>query len=184
MSRYRTAGYACFAWIVFFAGAVRAEATNTPAIPKKWLSGVKGYEEALDLQKQTKAPMVVYFANYGEPGEKGLCGWWEKTGMQDGKVNKFLRDHIKVKIDLPVKKREQALFAAYRFNKTPAIFVVRADDGYPARCNVFNYENNRPRPKETDELIELFRKAGEPSGWNESTTDTTPSGESADAQEP
>jgi hypothetical protein len=151
---------------------VLAQAPSKPAeVPRnKWFSGRKGYEEAKVIQDQTGANMFIYFANYGIQDEKGLCNWWEKAGLNDGKVNKFLRDYIKVKVELPFSNRDEELFKSFRVNKTPAVFIVAPGSRYPARCNVFNWENNRPRPKEADELIKMF---GEASATPEKPAETT-----------
>lgn len=134
-----------------------------PEVPKsKWFSGGKGFEEAVALQKETGANMLLYFFYYGDDSQKGLCSWWEKRGLQDGQVNKYLRTFIKVKVELPMNKKEEELFAAFRVNKTPAVFIVTPDDRYPTRCQVFDYVNKRPTLKTAEELIEMFTKAAAP----------------------
>lgn len=142
---------------------VAPPAPAAPEIPRsKWFSGGKGYEEARALQQQTGANMIIYFADYSLKNERGLCSWWEQHGINDGKVNKFLRDYIKVKVELPLSKRDEEIFSRFRINKTPAVFIVRNDGSFPTYCPLFNWENDRPKLKEPEELIEFFTKASTP----------------------
>jgi len=139
-----------------------ASTNRTAAFKNKWFNGGKGYEEALALQKQTGANLFVYFFNYGDSSEKGLCRWWEKSGLNDGQVNKYLRDFIKVRVEMPLNKNEDELFASFRFNKTPAVYIVTPDSGYPKRCSVFDYETKRPKLKSSGDLIAMFTQAAAP----------------------
>lgn len=143
-----------------------AQGQPAPAAPKvsqsKWFKDRRGYEEAVALQKQTGAPMLIYFANTSEPNERGLCSWWEKRGIEDGKVKKVIRDFIKVRIELPFSRRDEDLFASFRVRKTPAVFVKKISDPFPMYRAVFNWENNRPKLKEPEELAEIFAAAGAP----------------------
>lgn len=136
-----------------------AQNTNKPVkISKKWLGGLKGYNEAVDIQKQTGADMIVYFADYGPNSQKGLCNWWEQRGIDSGPVKKVLDDFVKVKIELPLNSREEEAFSEFRFNKAPAVYVVRPDSAnFPSRVNVFDWEAKKPKLKDPEELAELIR---------------------------
>lgn len=142
--------------------------TTNPAakkIPRKWLAGLKGYQEAAELQKQTGSDMIVYFADYGANSQKGLCHWWESDGMQSGPVKKVLEQFIKVKIELPLNSREEEAFARFRLNKAPAVFVVRAEDGdFPDRVHLFDWQMKRPKLKEPEELSKLISERSSSSG--------------------
>lgn len=130
--------------------------------PKQWFDGERGYEKAKELQEQTGADILLYFFRYDKSDEKGLCRWWETKGLQHGHVSKFLRDYIKVKVQMPLKKREEETFAAYKFNKTPAVFVVTPSGRFPARIQVFDWPNNRPELKQASELIDAITKVSTP----------------------
>jgi hypothetical protein len=146
------------------ASVALAQDPGAPAkVPKgKWFDGERGYLEALELQKQTGADIFLYFFCHDNLDEKGLCSWWEKHGMQEGKVSKFLQDYIKVKVQMPLRKKEEPTFAAYKFNKTPAVFIATSAGGFPARCHVFNWPNSKPELKSHTDLIDLFTKASSP----------------------
>lgn len=47
----------------------------------KWFNGVKGFEEALELQKTYDADMFIYFASYYPKEQEGLSKWFEKRGL-------------------------------------------------------------------------------------------------------
>jgi hypothetical protein len=131
-------------------------------VPKgRWFDGERGYLEARELQEQTGADILLYFFRYDHKDEKGLCIWWERHGLQNGKVKKLLHDYIKVKVQMPLRKKEEETFSAFRFNKTPAVYVVKPT-GFPTKLAVFDWPNNKPELKEGSELVELIEKASTP----------------------
>lgn len=133
--------------------------TNVPK--KKWFDGEKGYREALEIQKASGADIFIYFYNHDEKDEKGLCSWWEQRGMQEGKVAKLLEGYIKVKVAVPVRKKEEPTFSNFRVNKTPAVFVAKPT-GFPTRITVFDWTNDRPVLRENKELADMISKASTP----------------------
>lgn len=127
-----------------------------PDVPeRKWFEDADGYTEARALQEATGVDIFLYFYRHDLPDEKGLCRWFEKRGLSEGDVKKLLETYIKVRVQLPIKKKEEPVFSAYRFNKTPAVFIVPTE-GWARRCSVFNWENKRPTLKTQDELVNLF----------------------------
>ena len=149
--------------MVGWVGLVSAQPERVARVPaKQWFQGERGYEQAKELQKQTGADIFLYFFRYDHNDEKGLCRWWETKGLQHGHVSKFLQDYIKVKVQMPLKKREQETFAAYKFNKTPAVFVVTPDGRFPGRIQVFDWPNNRPELKSASDIIADISKVSTP----------------------
>lgn len=131
-------------------------------LPKgKWFNEERGYREAKEHQAKSGMNMLVYFYNHDEDDEKGLCHWWERYGLQEGKVDKLLENYIKVKVRVPLKEKEKATFSAYRFNKTPAVFVVKPT-GSPTKIQVFNWEDNRPELRDNAELADMIENAAMP----------------------
>ncbi|MBN1268904.1 MAG: hypothetical protein JXB04_04900 [Kiritimatiellae bacterium] len=133
-----------------------AAAADDPRIPTKWFQGAKGYEKALELQKTTAADLLIYFSRPNTPDEKGLCNWFESKGLAALPVRKLLRGYIKVEVVLPGNPDNQKLAAEFRFNKTPAVYVLHPD-GWRNRCHVFEWENKRPKLLEPDELARVIR---------------------------
>ena len=131
-------------------------------VPKgQWLDGERGYLEALEIQKATGADILMYFFRFDLKDEKGLCTWWERKGLQNGKVSKHLQDYIKVKMQMPFRKKEIETFKAFKFNKTPAVFVAKPT-GFPTKIAVFDWPNGKPELKEGSELVDLITKASSP----------------------
>ena len=130
-------------------------------VPKgKWFTSDRGYQEALELQKSTGADIFIYFFRYDIADEKGLCKWWETHAMQQGRVSKLLQDYIKVKVQMPFKPREREMFAEkFKFNKTPAAYVVKAEGGFPQRIQVFDWPGNKPKLKDHSTLVSEIVKA-------------------------
>lgn len=143
-------------------------------VPKgRWLDGERGYLEALEIQKATGADILLYFHRIDPKDEKGLCQWWERHGLQNGKISKFLQDYIKVKMQLPFRKKELDTFGRFKFNKTPAVFVVK-QEGFPTRIPVFDWPNNKPELKEASEIIELITRASSSAAETNEPTDAPP----------
>jgi len=131
-------------------------------VPKgKWFDNERGYLEALELQKQTGADIILYFFRYDLKDEKGLCTWWERHGLQNGRISKFLQDYIKVKVQMPLRTKEKETFARFTFNKTPAVYIVKPT-GFPQKINPFEWPNNKPDLKDHQTLISEIEKASTP----------------------
>ena len=139
--------------LLLCAGAGRA-ADKLPS--NKWYQGVKGLQEAREFQRQTNADIVVYFARYNQSDEQGLCRWLEKRGLYQPDVAKYLRDYIKVLIVMPVSSKDEKEIAGFKFNSCPAVFVVQSE-GWPKRCQTFDWSGNRPDLLTPTDLIKLFR---------------------------
>ena len=137
-------------------------AQQIPKVPKgQWFDGEKGYIEGRELQEKTGANMILYFFRGDLKDEKGLCTWWERHGLQDGKVSKLLQEYVKVKMQLPFRTKEKDTFAPYQFNKTPAVYVVKPN-GERTKIAVFDWPNNKPELKKGSELVDLIQKASAP----------------------
>lgn len=138
--------------------AVSASGADTPAanIPSKWLKNAEGFQEALEIQKQTGADIFVFFVRPDVSDEKGLCNLLETRGFQTSPVQRFLKEVIKVRATLPSNRETEAMAETFRVNKTPAVFMVHPN-GKRWRCSTFNYDNKRPELPEPAVLAEQFR---------------------------
>jgi hypothetical protein len=127
---------------------------------KKWFQNGKGYEEARELQKQTGADLLVYFARYYPNDEEGLCHWWEKRGLQNPLIEKHLRGYLKVKFTYPLKKDDEAMAEPFRVNKCPAVFVM-GTNGWRNRISVFDWPNGKPELRKPEDVVtDLRAKSG------------------------
>jgi hypothetical protein len=137
-------------------GAKPEQAALGDNIPSKWFLKAKGYEEALDLQKQTGADIFIYFTRDAPASEKGLCKWFENKALSDVKLRRFLRDYIKVHVPLPSNPESQNLAEQFRVGKTPAIYIVQPNR-YPQSVKVFDWSEGRPKLDPVETIIETCR---------------------------
>lgn len=143
------------------AGVAWAQAPQAEKAKKfpenKWFNGVDGLEEAKELQKQFDADILVYFARYSPNDQKGLCNWWEKRGLAQQPVQKLLRDYLKVKIELPLNKKDTEAIAPFNVNKCPALFIIQPD-GKRGRFQVFDWPGGEPKVLSPDQIIANIRE--------------------------
>ncbi|HEY8241322.1 MAG TPA: hypothetical protein VIH35_07745 [Kiritimatiellia bacterium] len=143
------------------ATAVLAAAAEDKFPKNKWFNGVKGYNEALEIQKQTGADIFVYFARYYPKEEEGLCKWWEKRGVTAKPVDEFLEGFIKVKILYPLGKKDEEAVADFKVRKCPAVFIV-STNGFKQYCKVFQWPDGKPELIEPEQQVEVFRARSGP----------------------
>ncbi len=122
----------------------------------KWFNEFKGYQEALELQKQTGADIFLYFVRFLPEDEKGLCHWFETRGLAQLPVAKLLRDYLKVKVTYPLSKDAEAAMADFKVTKCPAVYIIKTD-GHHNRCMVFEWPGGKPELLDANKLVELFR---------------------------
>lgn len=139
--------------------ALVASAADKTKIPKnKWFQNGKGYKEALELQKQTDALMLVYFENNSSSDQKGLCSWWEKKGLSQPDVQRVVDDMIKVKFTFPLSKDDQALADKWYVKKCPNVMVIQPD-GWRARVDLFDWTGNKPDLYDPQTLVQNILNA-------------------------
>lgn len=131
-------------------------------VPKnKWFMNGRGYAEALELQKQTGANLLVYFERTFAKDEKGLCSWWEKKGLQHPDVQKVVDDYIKVKFSFPLSKDDQVLADKWKINKCPVVMVIQTN-GWHNRVAVFDWPNGKPDLKDPKDIVQCILDASAP----------------------
>jgi hypothetical protein len=136
----------------------------TTAQQNKWFANGRGYAEAVELQKTAGSPIFVYFANYSDKSQKGLCSWFEKKALQNPEVTKFLRDFIKVKFIVPLSRDDLALSEKWYVGKAPTLVVFQTN-GYHSKVAPFDWSDARdPKLKKPDELINDILGALAPKG--------------------
>jgi hypothetical protein len=127
----------------------------------KWFNGVKGYEQALEIQKATGADLFVYFAKYYPDNVEGLCRWWEKHSLSRKPLDDYLEGYIKVKIQLPLNKKDEEAIADFKVRKCPSVFVVQTN-GFKNHCKVFLWPDGKPELIKPEDMIELLRARSGP----------------------
>ncbi len=129
---------------------------NMDKLPMGWLSNAKGYEKALELQKQTDACIFLYFKRNAPSNEKGLCSWFEKDLLNNSKVRKWLKNYIRVEVTLPSNPDTQKLGEQFQVNKTPALIICKPK-GVPLRVKAFEYPNNKPEIVDPQTFIDWMK---------------------------
>lgn len=137
-------------------GPQPAGASLADKIPSKWFLKAKGYEEALELQKQTGADIFIYFTREAPASDKGLCRWFENKALGDVKMRKFLREYIKVHVPLPSNPDSQRLAEQFQVGKTPAVYIVQPNRR-PQLVKVFDWSEGRPKLDPVETIIETCR---------------------------
>ncbi len=128
-----------------------------PKFPEnKWFTNAKGFAEAQELQKQFGADIFLYFSSSYPKDQAGLCSWFEKHGMGQPAVSKYLRGYLKVEVRLPLGKKDEAAMGRYKAQKGPTIMIVKPD-GSSNLCKVFDWPGGQPKLLEPNALVELFR---------------------------
>jgi hypothetical protein len=125
-------------------------------IPAAWFNGAKGYEKAVELQRQTGADVFLYFSRDAPPDEKGLCHWFDAKELNDGTVRKYLRDYIRVQVPLPANPESQELAKSFQVKKCPAVFIIQPG-GHREHCKVFDWSTGRPKLIPPEDLIKEFQ---------------------------
>ena len=97
-------------------------APSTSAAPEdRWLFGSSGYTRALELQRELKVPLVVYF--YAD--WCGYCRALDSEYLPTAPVQQYLRGVVKVRINPEDGPAEQAIANRYGVTGYPSFFILR-----------------------------------------------------------
>ena len=138
------------------AGSNIVQESFTRKLPSTWFSKAKGYEKALELQKETGADLFVYFSRQAPSDEAGLCQWFESKALTASILKDYLRNYIRVEVPLPSNPDCQKLAESFGVRKCPAVYIVQ-DHGWTQACKAFNWSTGRPQLFPPDEFVELLR---------------------------
>ena len=103
-------------------------AEPVPAAPAKWLEGDKGYKKALELQKVTKQPILVWATWHDCPHCSGVTDYVSK-----GKAKKAFAGYIRVIVDEHGKGAEAALAAEKGFHGGYFVVMPATQSAQPAQ---------------------------------------------------
>lgn len=138
------------------------EEEDTPRIPNRFFTRARGFEQALELQKQTGADIFLYISQAQPSSARGLCTWWENRGMRAGNVQRWLRHYIKVELPLPSDAATREIAERFHLWEGPTIVVLHPN-GRHNSIRVFERpDGGRMQLRSPDEIIELIRGASSP----------------------
>ncbi len=110
-----------------------------PALPEdKWLNGAAGYARALELQRELKVPLVVYFYADWCP----YCQTLDSRYLPAAEVQDYLRSVVKVRINPEHGPAERELAVRYGVSGYPAFFVVQRAAAQPVKVHPFKQRGN------------------------------------------
>ena len=116
-------------------------ATTPAAIQRpedRWLHGAAGYARALELQREKKIPLVVYFYADWCP----YCQELDRDYLPAAPVQQYLRGVIKVRIDPEQGPAEEEIAEQYRVTGYPAFFVMGTSTSLPRKVHPFRRGKN------------------------------------------
>ena len=115
------------------------ESTLSPAATvsnprwERWLYGAAGHTRAIELQKELKVPLVVYFYTDWCP----YCRALDKDYLPTAPVQDYLRGVVKVRINPEQGQAERALAKRYGVNGYPSFFIARESAVPPVNVHPF-----------------------------------------------
>jgi thiol:disulfide interchange protein len=148
-------GVAVLALAATAAVSSRAAAQYTGNSPG-WLEGASGYSEAAKLSKSSGTPMFVYFRTDWCP----YCKEFESELLSSPKVEAYLRELVRVKINPETGQREGKLADAYNVQGYPGLYWQKNPGEAPVRITrTTRTSSGESRLKTPDEFIAGIRQA-------------------------
>ena len=108
-------------------------ATILAQFEDRWLSDAPGYARAVELQRELKVPLVVYFYTDWCPYCRALSNQYFPTAP----VQQYLSGVIKVRINPEHGTPERELATRYGVTGYPGFFVIRNPASSPTELNPF-----------------------------------------------
>lgn len=99
----------------------------------RWLYGAAGYARALELQREMKVPLVVYFYTDWCP----YCRALDSDYLTTAPVQQYLRGVVKVRINPEQGQAEEDIAQKYRVTGYPAFFIQRNASSLPRKVHPF-----------------------------------------------
>src|SRR5678816_653242 len=103
------------------------------ADPDRWLRDAPGYERALELQKESNGPLIVYFYTDWCP----YCRSLDNQYLPSQPVRDYLRTVVKVRINPGHGRAERELANRYGVTGYPSYFVIQKAAAAPRQISPF-----------------------------------------------
>lgn len=124
--------------LLFFSAAASA------APEDRWLYGSTGYARALELQRELKVPLVVYF--YAD--WCGYCRALDSQYLPAAPVQQYLRGVVKVRINPEDGPAEEEIASRYGVTGYPSFFILRNLSAPPRKVSPFRRSGANLTPAE------------------------------------
>lgn len=125
--------------VTCFPPARSSVATKLPNVSAEaWFHGAAGYAKAVELQRELKLPLVVYFYT----DWCGYCRALDNQYLPSAPVQDYLRGVVKVRINPEHGRAELALSKRYGISGYPSFFVMRQPTTRPVKVHPFGKTGN------------------------------------------
>jgi thiol-disulfide isomerase/thioredoxin len=118
--------------LVAFTFQVRTEAANA-SLDEPWLHNASGYKRAVELQRELKVPLIVYFYTDWCP----YCHELDTEYLSSPPVAAYLRGVVKVRINPEDGPAERAIADKYDVTGYPRFYVFRNSSSVPRNLHPF-----------------------------------------------
>jgi thiol-disulfide isomerase/thioredoxin len=118
--------------------------TRATAPEDRWLYGAAGYTRALELQREMKLPLVVYFYTDWCP----YCHALDNDYLPAAPVRQYLRGVVKVRINPEHGPAEREIAKQYGVRGYPSFFVMRNASSAPLDVQPFRRSRKNLTPAE------------------------------------
>ena len=117
--------------VAFLSTAAAHAPANGPE--DRWLYGAASYARALELQRELKVPLVVYFYTDWCP----YCRALDNEYLPSAPVQEYLRGVVKIRINPENGPSDREVANRYHVTGYPSFFVIGVPNGFPNSINPF-----------------------------------------------
>lgn len=132
--------------------------TPAAAQNQRWLHGSSGYARALELQREMKIPLVVYFYTDWCP----YCRTLDSDYLTAAPVQQYLKGVVKVRINPEHGPAEEKIARQYGVTGYPAFFIVSTSSTRPRKVHPFRRSGKNLTPAEFASACEQAGSFSEP----------------------
>jgi hypothetical protein len=123
--------------------AIAVPAASGATVPSGWLNGAASFDRAMQLQKDLKVPLVVYFYVDWCP----YCHALEQEYFPSAPVREYLSSVIKIKINPELSRADHELGRAFGIGGYPSFFVI-GPGSFPVHVSPFRRDGRNLTPAE------------------------------------
>jgi tetratricopeptide (TPR) repeat protein len=127
-----------------------------PAVSSGWYEGAEGYRHALEEQKRTLAPLLVYF----RADWCSYCKTMDRDVLTTAAATRYLDQVIKVRVSSEASSADQALMKSFGAVGFPALFVSPAPDASAQPVPEFTRSGRERLTLEADKFVTACEEVG------------------------